>query len=58
MNPQQAQNEWAARLKAMGLMIKVGNDIFTAPDFSTAAGMAVNNSFRLLRFKTSAIAIL
>ena len=56
MNPQQAQNEWAARLKAMGLMIKVGNDIFTAPDFSTAAGMAVNNSFRLLRFKTSAIA--
>lgn len=56
MTPQQMQNEWTARLKAMGLMIKVGNDIFTAPDFETAAGMAVNNSFRLLRFKASAIA--
>jgi hypothetical protein len=56
MTPEQMQNEWAARLKAMGLMIKVGNDIFTAPDFDTAAGMAVNSSFRLLRFKTAAIA--
>ena len=35
---------------------KVGNDIFTAPDFETAAGMAVNSSFRLLKFKTAAIA--
>lgn len=56
MTPQQMQNEWSARLKAMGLMIKVGNDIFTAPDFETAAGMAVNSSFRLLKFKAAAIA--
>ena len=47
------RSEWAARLKAFGMIIKLGNDLFAAPDFNTACGMAVNSSRALLKFKTS-----
>lgn len=47
--------EWSARLKAFGMIIKLGNDLFEAPDFATAAGMAVNSSRTLLKFKSAAL---
>ncbi len=50
------ENEYAARLKAFGMMIKLGSDLFHAPDFETAAGMTVNSSRTLLKFKSAALA--
>lgn len=49
------ENEFAARLKAFGMMIKLGSDIFAAPDFDTAAGMTVNSSRSLLKFKSATL---
>ncbi len=48
--------EWSARLKALGVVIKLGSDLFGAPDFATAAAMAANSSHSLLKFKSSALA--
>ena len=47
------KNEWSARLKAFGMIIKLSNDLFAAPDFTTASGIAVNSSRTLLRYKSS-----
>ena len=47
------KNEWSARLKAFGMIIKLSNDLFAAPDFTTASGIAVNSSCTLLRYKSS-----
>lgn len=47
------KNEWSARLKAFGMIIKLSNDLFAAPDFATASGIAVNSSRALLQYKAS-----
>ena len=44
------KNEWSARLKAFGMIIKLSNDLIAAPDFTTASGIAVNSSRTLLRY--------
>ena len=42
--PSDQLQEMAARLKAFGVMMRLGHDLFNAPDFQTAAVMAVNNA--------------
>ena len=53
MMDNEPRSEWAARLKAFGMIIKLGNDLFAAPDFNTACGIALLRSRALLKFKTS-----
>ncbi len=48
-------NEWSARLKAFGMIVKLGHDVFNAPDFNVAGGIAVNSSRALLKYKSSAL---
>ncbi len=49
------QSEWSNRLKAFGMILKLGEDLFAAPDFATACGMAVNSPRALLQFKRAAM---
>lgn len=44
-----------ARLKALALILKFGHDLFGARDFNDAAALAVNNSRRLLNFRTASL---
>lgn len=50
-----ANEELASRLKAFALMLKYGHDLFDAGNFSDAAALAVNNSRRLLNFRTATL---
>lgn len=47
--------ELQARLKIFGIIFRIGSDLFQAPDFETAAGMAVNNPATLLKFKRATL---
>lgn len=47
--------EMAARLKAFGVMMRLGHDLFNAPDFQTAAVMAVNNARPVVGFRSSTL---
>ena len=47
--------EMAARLKAFGVMMRLGHDLFNAPDFATAAVMAVNNARPVVGFRSSTL---
>lgn len=47
--------ELSARLKALAMMLKYGHDLFDAKSFSDAATLVVNNSQRLLNFRTSTL---
>ena len=48
-------SELQARLKVFGMIFRIGSDLFRAPDFETAAGMAVNNPASLLKFKRATL---
>ena len=48
-------SELQARLKVFGMIFRIGSDLFRAPDFETAAGMAVNNPVSLLKFKRATL---
>ena len=48
-------SELQARLKIFGMIFRIGSDIFRAPDFDTACGMAVNNPAVLLKFKRATL---
>lgn len=43
------------RVTALGLIIKLTDDVFKAPDFDTAASLTVNSSHALLRFKSAVL---
>ena len=43
------------RVTALGLIIKLTDDVFKAPDFDTAASLTVNSSHSLLRFKSAVL---
>ncbi len=43
------------RITALGLIIKLTDDVFKAPDFDTAAALTVNSSHSLLRFKSAVL---
>ena len=43
------------RVTALGLIIKLTDDVFKAPDFDTAAALTVNSSHALLRFKSGVL---
>ena len=43
------------RVTALGLIIKLTDDVFKAPDFDSAASLIVNSSHSLLRFKSSVL---
>ena len=43
------------RITALGLIIKLTDDVFKAPDFDTAASLTVNSSHSLLRFKSAVL---
>lgn len=47
--------ELQARLKIFGMIFRIGSDLFRAPDFETACGMAVNNPAVLLKFKRATL---
>lgn len=53
--PADQVNEMAARLKAFGVMMRLGHDLFNAADFSTAAVMAVNNARPVVGFRSSSL---
>ena len=53
--PSDQLQEMAARLKAFGVMMRLGHDLFNAPDFQTAAVMAVNNARPLVGFRSSTL---
>ena len=48
-------SELQARLKVFGMIFRIGSDLFRAPDFETAARMAVNNPASLLKFKRATL---
>lgn len=48
-------NELAARLKAFGVIMRLGHDLFGAKDFQTAAVMAVNNARPVVGFGSSTL---
>ena len=48
-------SELQARLKIFGMIFRIGSDLFRAPDFDTACGMAVNNPAVLLKFKRATL---
>lgn len=48
-------SELQARLKIFGMIFRIGSDLFHAPDFDTACGMAVNNPAILLKFKRATL---
>lgn len=54
-SPADQLNEMAARLKAFGVIMRLGHDLFGAPDFNTAAAMAVNNARPVVGFRSSAL---
>lgn len=54
-NPVNQLNEMAARLKAFGVIMRLGHDLFNAPDFETAAAMAVNNARPVVGFRSSTL---
>ena len=43
------------RVTALGLIIKLTDDVFKAPDFDAAAALTVNSSHSLLRFKSAVL---
>lgn len=43
------------RVTALGLIIKLTDDVFKAPDFESAAALTVNSSHSLLRFKSAVL---
>ena len=43
------------RVTALGLIIKLTDDVFRAPDFDTAASLTVNSAHALLRFKSAVL---
>ena len=43
------------RVTALGLIIKLTDDAFKAPDFDAAAALTVNSSHALLRFKSAVL---
>ena len=43
------------RVTALGLIIKLTDDVFKAPDFDSAASLIVNSSHSLLRFKSAVL---
>lgn len=47
--------EMAARLKAFGVIMRLGHDLFNAADFQTAAVMAVNNARPVVGFASSTL---
>lgn len=47
--------EMAARLKAFGVIMRLGHDLFNAQDFQTAAVMAVNNARPVVGFASSTL---
>ena len=53
--PSDQLQEMAARLKAFGVMMRLGHDLFNAPDFQTAAVMAVNNARPVVGFRSSTL---
>ncbi len=50
-----ANEDLAARLKAIALILKYGHDLFGAGNFDDAAALAVNNSRSLLNFRTASL---
>ncbi len=54
-SPAEQLNEMAARLKAFGVIMRLGHDLFAAPDFNTAATMAVNNARPVVGFRSSSL---
>ncbi len=53
--PAEQLQEMAARLKAFGVIMRLGHDLFSAEDFQTAAVMAVNNARPVVGFRSSAL---
>ena len=53
--PADQLQEMAARLKAFGVIMRLGHDIFNANDFQTAAVMAVNNARPVVGFRSSTL---
>jgi len=53
--PADQMNELAARLKAFGVIMRIGHDLFGAKDFATAAVMAVNNARPVVGFSSSTL---
>lgn len=54
-NPSDQLNEMAARLKAFGVIMRLGHDLFSAADFTTACAMAVNNACPVVGYKSSTV---
>ncbi len=52
---EQQLQEMAARLKAFGVIMRIGHDLFNAKDFQTAAVMAVNNARPVVGFSSSTL---
>ncbi len=50
---EQQLQELTARLKAFGLIMRLGHDLFSAEDFQTAAVMAVNSARPVVGFRSS-----
>ncbi len=53
--PAEQLQEMAARLKAFGVIMRLGHDLFNAADFQTAAVMAVNNARPVVGFRSSTL---